>query len=352
ELYILATAAIRDAEDGKAFVQELEAKHGVKVSVISGKQEAKLAAKGVQASLHQPEGLVGDLGGGSLELVHLQNGRLLEQTSLQLGALRLKESSGQDVSKAAGLVEQALDALPWMEASFPCFYAIGGSFRMLAHMHQLKTGYPLEVLHGYAVASAEFIPFLKEVAAMAEEDIAQMPGSSTRRALTLAYAAAAMVVLLERTGIPQVVFSTAGIREGYLYRHLSPYLQQEDGLISCCVDLASQNGRVESYPRDLFHWMSPLFPDEPDSLQRLRFACCILSEFAWRVHPQYRAEWQFTRIIQSSFIGLSHEERVMLALALYHRHKLKTPLSNPALELLGEQQQLWCQAVGQAMLLG
>lgn len=353
EIYIIATAAIRDADDGKAFVKYIEKTHGVTVKVISGVQEAKLAAKGVQASLFKPAGLVGDLGGGSFELVRLHDGRVFQQATLPLGALRLKDDSANDTKTATELVRGHYAGLEWLkDYEFDTFYAVGGSFRALAHIHLLESGYPLEVLHAYEVNTSDFLSFVRTLLALTPDKIAELPGSSKKRASSMPFAAVALLELLEYTGIQKIVFSTAGIREGYLYDQLSPYLKQEDGLIACCVDLASQHGRVESYARDLYHWMTPAFKDENESKQRLRFACCVLSEFAWRIHPQYRAEWQFTRIIQSTFIGLTHKERIMLALALYHRHTLNTKLNTRVLDLLSRKQVQWCVAVGRAMSAG
>ena len=355
ELYILATAAVRDAEDGKRFVKVIEREHNVNVQIISGKEEAQLAAKGVIASLHNTNGLVGDLGGGSFELVRLAgDNRISDQTSLKLGALRLMDESKGNIIKAAEIVKKELSTLSWLkQGGMKNFYAVGGSFRALSHIHILQTGYPLEVLHAYECKAAELKPFLREIAKMPVEEVGLLPGSSKKRAPQLAYAATILAELLDYAKIENVVFSTAGIREGFLFDQLSPYLKQEDGLIACCVDLASQNGRLENYPRELFHWMNPLFVGETEEARRLRFACCLLSEFAWRIHPQYRAEWQFTRMIQSSFIGLNHFERVSLALALYHRHKLKTELKNAKVtKLLTKQDQLRCQMVGQIMSAG
>lgn len=353
ELYILATAAIRDAEDGKAFVKEIEKAHGVRVRVISGKQEARLAAKGVQASLHQPQGLVGDLGGGSFELVRLEDDRLHQQETLPLGALRLKSDSNDSITAAADHARKAYGELPWLRSQkMDRFYAVGGSFRSLAHAYLLQQKYPLEVLHAYEVSAADFLPFLRKFALLDEAVISAMPGTSRKRAHSLPYAAVALAELIEHAGIKRIIFSTAGIREGYLFDQLSPYLKQEDGMIACCVDLATQSGRLEGYARDLFNWMSPLFAGEDETGRRLRFACCVLSEFAWRIHPQYRSEWMFTRIIQSSILGMNHHERVLLANALYHRHTLKTPLQTKVLKLLSPRDKLWCQGVGAALSVG
>lgn len=353
EIYILATAAVRDAEDGKAFVKDIEDTHAVSVKVISGKQEARLAARGVAASLFKPRGLVGDLGGGSFELVRLHDDRIYQQTTLPLGVLRLQEECNNSIEKAIERVQKAYATEPWLaDYAYEAFYAVGGSFRRLANIHILKTRYPLEILHAYEVSSQSMLPFLREFIKMTPDAIAKLPGSSRKRADSLRYAAVALLELLILTRIPRVIFSTAGIREGYLFEQISPYLRAEDGLIACCVDLASQSGRVESYPRDLFTWMQPLFPDENEQLRRLRFACCLLSEIAWRIHPQYRSEWLYRRILQSSFICFNHRERVSLATALYHRHKLKTSMKLSVGRLLAKDDQLWCQAVGQAAGIG
>lgn len=353
EIYIIATAAIRDAEDGKAFVREIEKAHGVTVKTISGVQEAKLAAKGVQASLFKPSGLVGDLGGGSFELVRIHDERIFQQATLPLGALRLKDDSKGDMAVAAELVKTQYDELKWLQDyEFETFYAVGGSFRALAHIHLLERGYPLEVLHAYEVSATDLKSFLRTLLALPVEKLAELPGSSKKRAASMHFAAIALGEVLDRISVNKVVFSTAGIREGYLYDQLSPYLKQEDGLIAACVDLASQNGRVESYARDLYHWINPLFTTEDPSLHRIRFAACVLSEFAWRIHPQYRAEWQFTRIIQSSLIGMNHKERVMLAVALYNRHTLNTKFDTKVVELLSRKQMQWCVAVGRALSSG
>lgn len=353
ELYILATAAIRDAEDGKAFVKEIEQRYEVNVRIISGAQEARLAARGIQAALYEPEGLVGDLGGGSLELIRIHQNKISKGVSLPLGALRLKDESNELIPTAMDIVRKAYQDISWLKSPHSkIFYAVGGSFRTLAHIHLLQSHYPLEILHAYEVKTDILLPFLRTISLMEKDELAKLPGSSKKRASALPFAAVALAELLENSPIEHVVFSTAGIREGFLFDQLSPHLQQEDGLIASCIDLASQSGRVGSYARDLFLWIQPLFADESEHLQRLRFACCVLSEFAWRIHPQYRAEWLYTRIIQSSILCMNHRERVCIAGALYHRYTLKTSIKTKVLKLISAKDQLWCEAVGLAMSVG
>src|SRR6185369_5380357 len=148
-----------------------------------------------------------------------------------------------------------------------------------------------------------------------------------------------------------VIFCSSGIREGYLYDKLSPSLRNEDPLIASCADMASLNGRVHGFARELFDWMSPLFEGESESKRRLRFAACILSEIAWKVHREYRAHWSFFNVLESTITGLSHTERVALALALYHRHQSKLRLDLDLLDLIDETDRLWARVVGTAASL-
>src|SRR5690606_38202922 len=88
-LYIMATAAVRDAKDGAAFARYLEETYDINVDIISGQREAKLGAYGVCASVHNTQGMTGDLGGGSLELVRVNNGQTQDHASVLLGSLRM-----------------------------------------------------------------------------------------------------------------------------------------------------------------------------------------------------------------------------------------------------------------------
>jgi exopolyphosphatase/guanosine-5'-triphosphate,3'-diphosphate pyrophosphatase len=143
-----------------------------------------------------------------------------------------------------------------------------------------------------------------------------------------------------------VSFSASGIREGYVYELLSPTLRAADGLLSSCQEFASRGGRTVSYAGDLFAWMQPLFSQEDEQSQRLRNAFCLLSDIALHIHPEYRADWAFERMIFSAMTCLSHRERVKLALALYHRYQYKLHADRPELKLISESDKRWARMVG------
>lgn len=349
ELQIIATAAVRDASDGAAFVESLERKYRVNITVVSGKKEAQLAAGGVFSSMHKPVGLAGDLGGGSIELINVDSGNINEQTTIPIGPLRLLDSARGDKAKTAKMIFDALDAEKWLEnINPPHFYAIGGSFRALAHIHMSMEKYPLDIVHYYTVKNLVMRRFLKEIISSSPSELTKMPGAPTKRVESLMPAALVLDRILDLTNPVDVIFSASGIREGHLYEKLSPSVRNEDPLIASCTDLASQNGRVPGFARELFAWMSPMFEKESESAIRLRFAACILSEIGWRIHPEYRADWSFSRIIQSSITGLSHPERVTLALALYHRYQFKLKNNSQLISLIKDRDKAWARVVGVA----
>jgi exopolyphosphatase/guanosine-5'-triphosphate,3'-diphosphate pyrophosphatase len=348
----MATAAVRDAEDGAQFVAELEKRHGIRVEVISGEREAKLGAYGVLASIHRPEGISADLGGGSLELARLFDQDIQEQATLRIGSLRLLDQSGGEPAQIYEAIAGAIGEVEWLQRKKPkALYAIGGSFRALARIHVEKAGYPLHILHHYTVPSKGMPAFLRDIIAMPPEKIATLPGMVPKRAAILVPAAMVLERLLETIKPEKLVFSASGIREGYLYEKLSPYVREEDALLASCTEFAVKGGRNVGYCHELYEWMEPLFDGENDRDARLRFAACLLHDIARFVHPDYRAEWAMHRILQSNLPGIDHAERVQLSLALYHRYQFRRPGAYAELTLIGARARAWARVAGAAMNL-
>lgn len=347
-LDIIATAAVRDAENGPDFVRSIE-RHGVKVKVISGEREAELAAKGVLASFHEPLGISADLGGGSMELATVERTRIGHQTSLHLGSLRLLDATDGKLAAMEKLVARELKQTGWLsETRPPCLYAIGGGFRALGKLHMNKTDYPLDIVHEYRMSKRSVHQLVEKLLPMKPAEIAGLPGISSKRAPTLIPTALILQQLLQQTGAPQVMFSVSGIREGFFFDLLEPRQQAEDALISSATDLAALIGRAGKYGAELHQWMAPLFPSEPLPWQRVRKALCILSELAWSIDPNFRAVWAYHRIIQSSLKGIDHKERLMLALALFHRYQPKWKGDLHELKLLDERERQYARCIGLA----
>ncbi len=349
DITVLATAAIRDAEDGPDFVESLKAQFQIHPQVLSGRQEAELSAKGILASIHEPVGIAADLGGGSLELAFINRDRIEHMHSFELGVLRLLDESGGNRQRMRRLVAQELQSIPWLaRAAADQIYAIGGSFRAIAKMQIRRSEYPLPIVHEYRLSWRTIDKLIDMLSSLPAEEIENIPGVPKKRAPTMLPAVMMLQQLMEDTRASYVIFSVTGLREGLLYDRLDDASQTIDPLTASTRDLAALAGRRGRYAQELFDWMRPLFAYESPANQRLRLALCTISEMAWTVDPNFRAEWAYLRIIQSSIKGISHRERVMLAMALFHRYQNKWKTERPETTLLGEQDRLWARCVGLA----
>ena len=354
ELHIIATAAIRDADDGKAFVKELERTHKVKIDVISGKREAKYAALGIASSHYAPHGMVADLGGGSLELTLLHERKILHHSSQPMGSLRLLDRSKGKSELLDELIGKYLEQVEWLPevpGNAEALYAVGGSFRALAKVHMRRTDYPLNLLHNYTLDRDEMMPLLEEIANYNEAQCAELPVSSKRQP-QLPVAARIMLELLEESAASKVVFSTSGIREGLLFSQLSPYLQKEDLLLSSSHNLRASFAGKSLYARELFEWMNPLFTAESEAMRRVRLAACMLHHLAMNIQSANRAEWAYHHVLQATIRGLEHQERIALAAALYHRYRTSMKDEFGSYALLSESWKSWAALTGAAMRLG
>jgi exopolyphosphatase / guanosine-5'-triphosphate,3'-diphosphate pyrophosphatase len=348
-LHVMATAAVRDASDGKAFVGWLEEAHGVNVDIITGEEEARLGAFAVCATMHHPRGITADLGGGSLELVRVDEGRIGQHESLPLGSLRMLDEARGDRDKLRKMIDKRFDSLGWLQSEpTPNIYAIGGSFRALAKMHLTAQDYPIKILHEYTIEAKEFLTFLREVITLSPDKLEKYPGSAKARVPALPGAAMVLEAILLHSKAPQLVISASGIREGYLFNKLSDSQRHEDDLIVSCREFASRSGRNSAYADELFKWMEPVIDHEDEDTRRLRFAFCLLSDIAIHIHPEYRAPWAFQRVVYAAFTSLTHRERATLALALYHRYQFKLKDGFPALALVGHRERAWAKVVGSA----
>src|SRR5258706_4854105 len=131
-VYGIATAACRDASNGPDFIAKAERICGARIQILSGPREAKLSALGVVSGVHNPDGIVGDLGGGSLELIDVHGNRVRSGVTLPLGSLALQDSSHKSVKRAERIVKTDLAGVAQLKAGRGrAFYAVGGTWRAL-----------------------------------------------------------------------------------------------------------------------------------------------------------------------------------------------------------------------------
>ncbi|MCG8693060.1 MAG: Ppx/GppA family phosphatase [Minwuiales bacterium] len=348
----VATAAVRDAADGNAFVQRVRREVGLELRVLSGKEEAIMSGYGVLASLPRVEGLVGDLGGGSLELVELKNGRVGNTATLPLGPLRL-----QGIADATDLrrhVDQSLEGVEWLPTMRgQPLYVVGGGWRSLARVHMAQTNYPLHIIDNYTVEPTVIREISRLLSRQSRGSLQRLAGVSSRRVDTLPHAAFALRRLLKIAAPDRVVFCAHGLREGLLYDRLTPTEKKRDPLLESCRAMAERENRFAIVDQELFDWMSPVFEGETKDEARLRSVACLLSDVGWRVHPDYRDQQAFRRVLRAPFPAIDHAGRGLVALAVLWRYRGNHDegLVTAVKRLLTEQQIERAQKIGLALRL-
>lgn len=308
---VVATAAVRDAADGTDFVREVE-RMGFDCEVLSAGEEATLAGEGVLSGIPDANGIVGDLGGGSLELVEVDQGAASGGISIPLGVLRLDVSPDGE-RQARKLLKAALKKSPLKEqARGRAFYMVGGSWRALARIDMLATKFPLPITHQYRMKPSR-AKALRKLVRSIEPRLST--AAAPQRLATAPAAAMLLQLLVDELEPSRLVVSTYGIREGLLFSKLSARERRLDPLIEEARDAGGGEHRFGQHGDLLDAWIAPLFDDEP-AMRRLRLASCLLADVAWQANPGFRADRGIEMALHGNWVAVKPGGRVIMAQAL------------------------------------
>ena len=354
--FVAATAAVRDAEDGPTFCERVAAATGLKIRVLSGEEEARYAALGVLAGIPCADGMVGDLGGSSLELVQLADGRAARGVTLPLGPFALADANGFDPDRLRETIAGRLQ--PVGDARADTLFAVGGAWRTLAQVHMEITGYPLRVVHQYEIDAADLMDTARLIARSSKASLEKWPGLSRKRADTLPYAALVLEGLIERLALKRIVLSAWGVREGLLYEALGSEVTAVDPLLAGCSALGARQGISPALPGALLGWIAPLLAALPPVFGRARDglladAACRLADLGARLHPDHRVELAFNQVLRAPIPGQNHAERAYLAASVNARYGggSATPEPRTVARLLNEEQRQGARILGLAIRL-
>ncbi|MBC7577179.1 exopolyphosphatase [Tardiphaga sp.] len=325
-VHAIATAAARDASNGPDFIAAAEKICGCAIQIISGPREAKLSALGVISGIHKPDGLVGDLGGGSLELIDVKGNSVRTGITLPLGSLALQDASEKSPKRAEKIVKTALTGVTQLTTALGRnFYAVGGTWRALARLHIVQSGYPLRVMHGYTLPAVEALDFVRRLRRLATANIlANIDAIAEARQPLLVYAALVLEHIILTAKPKAIVFSTYGVREGLLFEMLPTAVRAQDGLVMAAQGLNGLLSRSARHGQELSDWSDRFVRvaklKETEEERRLRRVACLLSDIGWRVHPDYRGEQTLHLITNGNFGSVDHHGRAFLALSVYYRY--------------------------------
>jgi exopolyphosphatase / guanosine-5'-triphosphate,3'-diphosphate pyrophosphatase len=316
-LRVVATAAVRDASNGAAFLEQVR-ELGLPVELLSGEQEAMASGLGVISAIPDADGIVADLGGGSLELVRVAGGQVTDRISLPLGILKVPDIRRTGMGKLRRHVERLVAGIPWLaSATEKPLYLVGGSWRSLARIHIHHTGFPLAVLGHHEMLPEEAEPLAILLKGMDKAGLKAIPGLPTARAPMVEDAAALLSSLVDSLHPTLLVTCAFGLREGLLYEALDAKTRAQDPLIEGVRFAVASYHRFPGHAEALFDWTEGLFAGESTRLRRLREAACLLLALGWSTNPDFRAQSGEELALQGNWAGVSPAERAVMALALY-----------------------------------
>ena len=314
----VATAAARDAVNGAEFVAKAERAWGSRIRVLAGEDEARIAAEGVVAGIPNADGLVADLGGGSLDMVSVRGGETGQAFTLPFGPLRLMDQARGEPDRARDLVDKGLRELP--DLSAPALYAVGGIWRSFARVDMEEHHYPLHVLQHYVIPRGRALRLCKVLSGLSRESVRKIKVVSKRRADALPYGAVVLERMLLAADIKDVVISAYGLREGLFYARLSAEERAKDPLLEFAIGSNERLARVPAHAAEMLQWTQPLFEGEGIELRRIREASALFSDIGWRRHPDDRAIGAMGQVLTAPFAGADHRARALIATSIFYRY--------------------------------
>lgn len=316
-LRTVATAAVREASNGPALIATAR-RLGLEVELLSGEQEATAAGHGVLSGIPDADGIVGDLGGGSLELVRVSDGQIRERISFPLGVLRIGAIRAQGQGTLERQVLKALKAAGWAgKGQGLPLYLVGGSWRALARLDMHLNQYPLPVIHQYSMAPNAIARMGRTISHVPKSWLRAIPGLASGRASTLGDAAALLAALLKHLRSETTIVSAFGLREGLLYGGLDEARRAEDPLIIAARDEGQRHGRFAEHGDLLDRWVAPLFLHDSAAQARLRLMACLLADVGWRANPEFRAERGMEIALHGNWVAIDARGRAIVAQTLF-----------------------------------
>ena len=351
---VVATAAMREAEDAPEFRREVLEATGLPMWVIDGREEARLSAQGVLLGWPGAEGVICDIGGSSMELAQIANGRVGRRMSSGLGPLRLQGLDGGKKALKAEIKRVVEELVAEIGARPKRLFLVGGSWRAIAKIDMVRRDYPLHVLHEYRMERKDLTATIKHIEKTSTAELRAATGIGEARMALVPVAAIVLKELIRALKPGEIAVSSYGIREGILYEQMPQGLRDRDPLIEACRFAEQKDARLPGFGRALYKFILPIFKSVPQSRQRIVRAACLLHDVSWRAHPDYRHEACFDNATRANLGGLTHGERLFLGLSLLHRYKNSRQGTRfeEMIQILSERDKQQALVLGRAMRFG
>ncbi|MEI6170832.1 MAG: hypothetical protein WCP48_03645 [Pseudomonadota bacterium] len=349
---IIGTAAVREATDSKLFISKVQKIFKKKVEVLTGIEEAENSALGVIIGFQKVNGVVADLGGGSLELARVEKNIIYEKVSLPLGVLRLFNQPKRNKDKINSIISFYLNKIEWLrKVKTKNLYLCGGTWRTLLNAHIFKTNYPLSILHQYKLSAYEALKFsnkLLSVKSIKSEKLVSVTKSRTNYIPIGSYILSSLIKICDPSN---VLCSVSGVREGSLINKAYLNILEKDSLNRSVHFIALKKGDFGENYIKLYNFLKKIFTNNDEDFPiRLLLPACSLSNFDWGLGTYQRAELVFQEVINSPILKLSHNDRIKLGLVSFWRHcSTKYYPDVEFLKILSNSEIAACRRIGAAL---
>lgn len=333
----VATAAIRNAPNGKALANRIRMETGLKVEVISGNTEAYMSYLGVVNTLAVKDALIFDLGGGSTELILVKNRKMLKSISLPIGCVNLTALAKIEdkitpavVTRLHKIIASYASKVPWLEeAKGLPIIGVGGTARSIGKIDQKRIKYYTPKIHNYQMNITSLRLIFKMLRGTTLEERKNISGLSADRADIIVAGASIIKVLAEQVKTKQFVVSGCGLREGlfteYYTRKTHRPLISKD-ILTTSTELTmtlyasdiQHNHLVAKYALELFDSWGPMLKLDK-SWRPLVKTAALLHDIGITINYYSHARHSGYMIENAKIFGLTHWEIICTAImAAWH----------------------------------
>ena len=350
EIVALATAAVREADNGDEFVSRVRTLADLDVRIISGQEEARLIYLGVVSGIDLPDkkrALIMDIGGGSTELIVGDGQGYTFLDSLKMGAIRLTAEGVADPAKPVppaawadlqrrvrSLLVPAARAIG--KAGFSVMYGSSGTAQNLAEIIANSSSAPAPTsLRNYELSLTDIQATTRRLCGLTLEQRRRVPGINPERADIILGGSAILQTVMETVGAASIRISDRGLREGIIVDRLrrgdlAPVAEDYSARRRSIRQLMGATGVDAAHSSHIVHLSLSLFDqwkalglhDYGRARELLEYAA-LLHDAGFFVSHTDHQKHSYYLIRHSELLGFNDREIEIIAnLALYHRKSL------------------------------